>query len=180
MEHEQIFIGYAAGGGTRSTTLSPINHKTNIQGTDVTISVQIKLIDSDDSLVTDKCVFIITEKKPTSRLVLSRYLNENDIPRVTSNLYISPYQLSQTLLSYESNIYGRWVSNVDNRNIYYEAMDSKVGIGTTTPNFKLDVNGTINCSELYRNGVALDTTLINYVTQEGLMAKEYVSSNNFR
>ncbi len=138
------------------------------------------MIDSDDSLVTDKCVFIITEKKPTSRLVLSRYLNENDIPRVTSNLYISPYQLSQTLLSYESNIYGRWVSNVDNRNIYYEAMDSKVGIGTTTPNFKLDVNGTINCSELYRNGVALDTTLINYVTQEGLMAKEYVSSNNFR
>jgi len=180
LEHEQVFIGYAAGGGTRSTTLSPLNYKTEIQGTDVTITVQIKLIDSDDSLVTDKCVFIITEKKPTSRLVLSRYLSENEIPRVTSNLYISPSQLSQTLLSYESNIYGRWVSNVDNRDIYYEAIDSKVGIGTTIPNFKLDVNGTVNCSELYRNGVSLDTTLINYVTEQELMAKEFVNSNNFR
>jgi hypothetical protein len=180
LEHEQVFIGYAAGGGTRSTTLSPLNYKTEIQGTDVTITVQIKLIDSDDSLITDKCVFIITEKKPTSRLVLSRYLSENDIPRVTSNLYINPSQLSQTLLSYESNIYGKWVSNVDSRDIYYEATDSKVGIGTTTPNFKLDVNGTVNCSELYRNGVSLDTTLINYVTEQELMAKEFVSSNNFR
>ena len=62
LEHEQIFIGYAAGGGTRSTTLSPINHKTSILGNRVFIKVQLRLIDSDDSIETDKCIFIITEE----------------------------------------------------------------------------------------------------------------------
>jgi hypothetical protein len=180
LEHEQVFIGYASGGGTRSTTLSPLNYKTEIEGDEIFITVQLRLIDSDDSIITDKCIFIITEKKPSNRLVLSSYLNESDIPRLTSNLYINPNQFETRLLSYESNIYGRWVSNVDNRNIYYEALDSKVGIGISTPNYKLDVNGSLNCDQLYRNGISLDTTLYDYVTLDALMAKEYVNSNKFR
>ena len=180
LEHEQIFIGYAAGGGTRSTTLSPLSHKTDIQGTIINIKVQMRLIDSDDSIYTDKCVFIITEKKPTSRLVLSSYLNETDIPRLTSNLYINPLQLTERLYYFQSNIYGKWNSNTTTRNIYYEGLDANIGIGTINPNYKLDVNGTINCSELYRNGTSLENTLDNYVTETELLAKEYVNSNNFR
>ena len=57
LEHEQIFIGYAAGGGTRSTTLSPLNYKTEIPGTNITIKVQLKLNDSDNYIITDKCSF---------------------------------------------------------------------------------------------------------------------------
>ena len=130
LEHEQIFIGYAAGGGTRSTTLSPLNHKTNIQGSNVSITVQIKLVDSDNSIITDKCIFIITEKKPSPMLYLNNNINENDIPRLTSNLYVNKT---------EFNNYGKWNSN--NSSIYY--MDGNVGIGKTNPNEKLDVNGNI-------------------------------------
>jgi len=180
VEHEQIFIGYAAGGGTRSATLSPLSHKTDIQGLFINITVQMRLIDSDDSIYSDKCVFIITEKKPSSRLIFSHYLNEADIPRLTSNLYISPDELSETLLSYESNIYGKWTSNINSRDIYYEALDANIGIGTSTPSFKLDINGNLNCSELFRNGVSLENTLDYFINEDELNAREYVNSNNIR
>ena len=163
LEHEQIFVGFASGGGTRSTTLSPLSHKTNIFGKNITIKVQMRLVDSDDSIYTDKCVFIITEKKPSSRLILSSYLNEGDIPRLTSNLYINSNQLSNVLKNYQTNDIGKWTSNIINKNIYYEGI-GKVGIGTTNPSYKLDVNGTLNCQEVYRNGIALKTTLLDYVS----------------
>ena len=163
LEHEQIFIGFAAGGGTRSTTLSPLSHKTNIFGKNITIKVQMRLVDSDDSIYTDKCVFIITEKKPSSRLILSTYLNESDIPRLTSNLYINSNQLSNVLINYQTNDFGKWTSNNTSKNIYYDGI-GKVGIGKTNPIYKLDVNGTFNCQEVYRNGIALNTTLLDYVS----------------
>jgi len=141
LEYDQVFIGYASGGGTRSTTLSPINHKTNMIGSNITISVQIKLIDSDDSLITDKCNFIITEKKPSSILHFSSYMNEKDIPRLTSNLYVGKNELTTTLLSYQSNNYGKWSCNNNNNNIYY--INGNVGIGTANPTQKLNVNGNI-------------------------------------
>ena len=31
LEHQQVFIGYASGGGTRSTTLSPLNFKCDLR-----------------------------------------------------------------------------------------------------------------------------------------------------
>jgi len=163
LEHEQVFIGFAAGGGTRSTTLSPLSHKTSLAGKNITIRVQLKSVDSDDSIITDKCVFIITEKKPSSRLIFSSYLNESDIPRVTSNLYINSNQLSNVLKNYQTNDFGKWTSNTSNRNIYYENVGN-VGIGITNPLYKLHVNGTMNCSEIYRNGVALNTTLLDFVS----------------
>ena len=163
LEHEQIFIGFAAGGGTRSTTLSPLSHKTSIFGKNISIKVQMRLVDSDDSIYTDKCVFIITEKKPSSRLILSSYLNESDIPRLTSNLYLNSNQLSNVLKNYQTNDYGKWTSNTTTKNIYYDGI-GKVGIGKTNPTYKLDVNGTFNCQEVYRNGIALNTTLLDYVS----------------
>jgi len=167
LEHEQIFIGFAAGGGTRSTTLSPLSHKTSIFGKNIKITVQMRLVDSDDSIYTDKCVFIITEKKPSSRLILSTYLNESDIPRLTSNLYLNSNQLSNVLKNYQTNDFGKWTSNTTNKNIYYNET-GRVGIGKTNPLYKLDVNGTFNCQEVYRNGIALNTTLLNYVSVDNV------------
>jgi len=123
----------------------------------------MRLVDSDDSIYTDKCVFIITEKKPSSRLIFSSYLNESDIPRLTSNLYLNSNQLSNVLKNYQTNEFGKWTSNVANKNIYYES-SGNVGIGRSNPSYKLDVNGTFNCQELYRNGISLNTTLLDFVS----------------
>jgi len=141
IEHSQVFIGYGAGGGTRSATLSPISIKTNITGKNILIRLQLRLIDSDDYIYTDKCVFIITEKKARENLIFTNYINDRDIPRLTSNLYISPSQLASNLLSYQTNDYGKWTSNINNSSIFYN--NGNVGIGTIAPNDKLHVAGNI-------------------------------------
>ena len=138
-EHKQIFIGYAAGGGTRSTTLSPIYYKTALAGSIITITVQLRQIDSDDSIDTPSCLFIITEKKPSSKLIFSSYLNESDIPRVTSNMYISSNQLTNILTLYQNYSNGAWGKL--NNNIFYN--DGNIGIGINNPAEKLHVNGNI-------------------------------------
>ena len=173
LEHEQIFIGYAAGGGTRSTTLSPLNYKTEIPGTNITIKVQLKINDSDNYIITDKCVFIITEKKPSNRIVFTTYLHENDIPRVTSNLYINSNQLSNVLLDYQTNDYGKWTCNLHDNSIFYNG--GKIGMGITYPNYYLDIIGDLNCSQLFRNGISLNTTLDDYITSNNI---KYVLNNN--
>ena len=143
-EHIQSFIGYAAGGGTRSTTLSPLNYKTSMEGTNITITIQLRQLDSDDSIITNSCLFIITEKKPSSKLIFSSYLNETDIPRLTSNTYISSNQLTNILSSYQTDFYGKW--NKLNNNVFYN--DGNVGIGQnmTNPIEKLHVLGNIAAS----------------------------------
>ena len=94
LEHEQVFVGFAAGGGTRSTTLSPLSYITSITGNKMKIKVQLRLVDSDDAIITNSCCFVITEKKPTSKLILEKYINSNEVISITSNLYINPVQLS--------------------------------------------------------------------------------------
>ncbi len=135
-ENKQLFIGYAAGGGTRSGTLSPIYHKTSISGSIITVTVQIRLVDANDSIDTNSCLFTITEKKPSSKLKLSNYLNFSDIPTIYSNVI-------------------KWNTSPNNENnIYYSV--GNVGIGKSNPSFNLDVNGDINfSSSLKLNGCNL-------------------------
>ena len=173
LEHEQVFIGYAAGGGTRSTTLSPICHKTDMTGNLITIKVQIKLIDSDDSLTTNSCVFIITEKKPTSKLRLTKYIDEKEVVEITSNLYIKPIELSTILNDYQTNDYGKWISNINTNSISYNL--GNIGIGVINPNYKLDVNGNINCSAIYINNNNLVTNFNNNITQTSNSLFDYTT-----
>jgi hypothetical protein len=51
-----------------------------------------------------------------------------------------------------------WKKDISN-NLYFTS--GKIGIGLTNPdtNYKLDVLGNINCSEIYRNGTPLSSTL---------------------
>ncbi len=45
----------------------------------------------------------------------------------------------------------------------------KIGIGLTNPdtNYKLDVLGNINCSEIYKNGTTLSSTISNFLPLSG-------------
>jgi hypothetical protein len=56
-----------------------------------------------------------------------------------------------------------------------------VGIGTTTPNYKLDVNGTLNCSSIYVDGTAFQQTSIagaaTTITDDDLTADRALVSN---
>jgi hypothetical protein len=169
LEHEQLFIGFAAGGGTRSTTLSPIIHKTEISGNEITINLQIKLIDSDDPITINNCLFIITEKKPTSKLVLERYITRDDVEGLTSNLYINPNQLSSILEGYETNNYGKWLSNISTSYINYDIGNVGIGVSTENPSYKLNINGDLNCSDIYINNTRLLNTINNNIE---------ISSNN--
>src|ERR1039458_6595986 len=40
----------------------------------------------------------------------------------------------------------------DNANLFYDAANHRLGLGTTTPAFALDVNGTVNATALYVDG----------------------------
>ena len=97
------------------------------------------MIDSDDTITTDKCLFVITEKKPSSKLVLTPYINSNGVIEITSNLYVNPTQLSTILEGYETNNYGKWNCNASS--IYFT--EGNVGIGTNNPRIKLHVYGNI-------------------------------------
>ena len=50
--------------------------------------------------------------------------------------------------------------------------NSSVGIGTSSPNYKLDVNGNINSILLYKNNIELDDIYLK------LINNYWVSSNN--
>ena len=175
LEHEQVFIGYAAGGGTRSTTLSPINHKTAILGNIITIKVEIRLLDSDDNLTTNSCLFVITEKKPSSKLILEKYITPNDVIDITSNLYINPTQLNFILKNYQTNDYGKWLSNINTNTINYNL--GNVGIGVSETSYKLDVNGEINCSNIYINNNNILSIIDNNINNSSNNLINYTNLN---
>ena len=177
LEHEQVFIGYAAGGGTRSTTLSPITHKTAISGNIITIKVQLKLIDSDDAITTNNCLFIITEKKPTSKLVLERYITREDVEGITSNLYINPNQLSLILNNYQTNNYGKWTSNNSNAYINYDIGNVGIGVSTENSSYKLNLNGNLNCSDIYINNFRLLNTIDDNIKNSSNNLINYTNSS---
>ena len=58
---------------------------------------------------------------------------------------------------------------------------STVGIGTSTPNtaYKLDVAGTINCTELYVGGVAVDGGNPPFLLTQPVITANYTVAENF-
>ena len=59
-----------------------------------------------------------------------------------------------------------WKKDISN-NLYFTS--GKVGIGLTNPgiNYKLDILGNMNCSEIYRNGTPISSTLSLFLPLTG-------------
>ena len=58
---------------------------------------------------------------------------------------------------------------------------STVGIGTSTPNtnYKLDVNGTVNCTELYVGGVAVSGGNPPFLLTQPVITTDYTVADNY-
>jgi hypothetical protein len=58
---------------------------------------------------------------------------------------------------------------------------STVGIGTSTPNtdYKLDVNGTVNCTTLYVGGVQVDGGSPPFLLTQPIITSNYTVADNF-
>jgi|SaaInlStandDraft_7_1057024.scaffolds.fasta_scaffold28188_1 hypothetical protein len=58
---------------------------------------------------------------------------------------------------------------------------STVGIGTSTPNtsYKLDVNGTVNCSALYVGGAQVDGSTAPFIVTAITVGSDYTVPSNF-
>jgi len=58
---------------------------------------------------------------------------------------------------------------------------STVGIGTSTPNtdYKLDVNGTVNCTTLYVGGVQVDGGSPPFLLTQPVITSNYTVADNF-
>ena len=58
---------------------------------------------------------------------------------------------------------------------------STVGIGTSTPNtsYKLDVNGTVNCSSLFVNGSAVSGQAAPFNVTASLITANYTLPENY-
>jgi hypothetical protein len=58
---------------------------------------------------------------------------------------------------------------------------STVGIGTTTPDtsYKLDVNGTVNCTTLYVGGVAVDGGSPPFLLTQPIITSNYTVAANY-
>jgi hypothetical protein len=59
---------------------------------------------------------------------------------------------------------------------------STVGIGTATPDtsYKLDVNGTVNCSSLFVNGTAVSGQAIPFNVTASLITTDYTLPEHYR
>jgi len=58
---------------------------------------------------------------------------------------------------------------------------STVGIGTSSPNtsYKLDVNGTVNCSSLFVNGSAVSGQVTPFTVTASLVSSDYTVPENY-
>jgi hypothetical protein len=77
---------------------------------------------------------------------------------ISSNVYLDFDTNFSIDTSNNSTLNNFWKKDVSN-NLYFTS--GKIGIGLTNPgtNYKLDVLGNINCSEIYRNGTTISSTL---------------------
>ena len=95
-------------------------------------------------------------------------LNVNNA--ATGTLSITRGGIGTTTLSANQILIGNGTTSIlQSPNLIWDNVNSKLGIGVTSPgtNYKLDVLGNINCSDIYRNGTPISSTLSTFLPLTG-------------
>jgi len=125
----------------------------------------------------DKKLFV----RDTSNNVLeltTRTLNSLDNVNITSVADDNVLQYNSATSKWENSALSasEWSTGVG---FIYNT--STVGIGTSTPNtsYKLDVNGTVNCSSLFVNGSAVSGQAAPFNVTASLITADYTLPENY-
>jgi hypothetical protein len=96
--------------------------------------------------------------------------------------YSSSSIVGDLILSGNNNIIIKSGTSTATPSIYVKQTDGNVGIGKNNPSYKLDVSGTINCSEILVNGSAIpiynETALTTLVNTKDANVSNYVRATS--
>ncbi len=86
--------------------------------------------------------------------------NLNVSSATTGTLSITRGGIGTTTLNSNQILIGNGSTSIlQSSNLIWDNSNNRLGIGTTNPGYKLDVSGNMNCSEIYRNGTTITSTL---------------------
>jgi hypothetical protein len=117
---------------------------------------------------------------------LSIYASSTNLTSSSNHLYTSIYNLdlssSNSSIAYlndnlDSLVSGQWIT-ANMNNIYFK-FSGNVGIGTSTPIYKLDIpNGNINALNLFINNININNIFISSNTFDSRSNQLYISISN--
>jgi len=148
----------------RTTTSSNVPSTANLEAGEIAINLA------------DKKLFV----RDTSNNILeltTRNINSLDDVNISGLSNNQVLQYNSTSSKWENNtLSNTWT---DSGTFIYNT--STVGIGTATPNtdYKLDVNGTVNCTTLYVGGVAVDGGSPPFLLTQPVITSDYTVAANF-
>ena len=148
----------------RTTTSSNVPSTANLEAGEIAINLA------------DKKLFV----RDTSNNILeltTRNVNSLDDVNVTGLANNQVLQYNSSNSKWENTT----LTNIWTNSGTFIYNTSTVGIGTSTPNtdYKLDVNGTVNCTTLYVGGVQVDGGSPPFLLTQPIITSNYTVADNF-
>ena len=148
----------------RTTTSSNVPSTANLEAGEIAINLA------------DKKLFV----RDTSNNILeltTRNVNSLDDVNVTGLANNQVLQYNSSNSKWENTT----LTNIWTNSGTFIYNTSTVGIGTATPNtdYKLDVNGTVNCTTLYVGGVQVDGGNPPFLLTQPIITANYTVADNF-
>jgi hypothetical protein len=148
----------------RTTTSSNVPSTANLEAGEIAINLA------------DKKLFV----RDTSNNILeltTRNVNSLDDVNVTGLANNQVLQYNSSNSKWENTT----LTNIWTNSGTFIYNTSTVGIGTSTPNtdYKLDVNGTVNCTTLYVGGVQVDGGNPPFLLTQPIITANYTVADNF-
>jgi len=130
---------------------------------------------------------ILTVYSEKQTIIINDIENQNILP-IDPNIKLNINGLTRTNRLIISNISplsteNPFMINKFNSNLFVVHNNNNIGIGIETPNYKLDVNGLINCTDIYLNGVSTNNRFTNIVnlltTNSNILNNNIINSDDY-